>query len=250
VPESWGTTSPTANPSATVTVSGSSAQVSVTDADWEGATSIGVSDQLGDSCEASVSGPTASCSMSVTGTPTSLDVAYPGGTTTYGAQTVSPWGVPQTQDVTYTWPSETVTITGGALTVNTVPTLVIWGNWFATGYDGGSPNPPPPSTITIPATGTVHLFVISTGDDSDDPYPLGSIDFTVTPSAGSSGYNDSNEYFGSSDCSASQNYSGQAEAGCDLTFAGAGTYTVTTEYVSDDPNYVDVAGPSMTIDVE
>ncbi len=69
-------------------------------------------------CTATVSGTAATCTMSVTGTPSSLTVNYPGGTSVVTTQTVSPWGVPQSQQVTDTWPSESVPISGSHLAVS------------------------------------------------------------------------------------------------------------------------------------
>ena len=50
-------------------------------------------------------------------------------------------------------------------------------------------------------------------------------------------------------CSDSSDYVGDAVGECQVTFTGTGTFTISTSYVSTDPNYASVQGPSVTVDV-
>lgn len=186
--------------------------------------------------------------MTVSGVPSSFTISYPGGVSTQGTQTVSPWGVPQTQQVTYTWPSEIVLVGNPSITV--VAATVVWsgGDVFSggVGLPGGWTGAPPFDPMTITAGEGVLLEAYASGPLADDSYPLGGIDYGVSP-AGPTLLD--NQPSSSTDCTDSYNYSGEAVAACKITFPDSGTYVVSTEYVSDDPNYGSVAGPSETIDV-
>ncbi|HEY4452377.1 MAG TPA: hypothetical protein VGN13_12380 [Solirubrobacteraceae bacterium] len=91
-------------PSATVRV-GTTGEVEVTDASFEGAGSIGVEDSFGDSCEAPVTSTRAVCTMPVSGPPNHLTIRYPGGTTVAATRSCGP---ECTQQVTEEWPPAVV----------------------------------------------------------------------------------------------------------------------------------------------
>lgn len=245
--DTWGVSPPTNNPTATVSVIGSSASVVLTDSSFEGATSVTLTDQLADSCTATVTTTTATCSMTVTGTPNSLSVSYPGGTTTVGTQSVSPNG---TQSITTTWGNSTATVSGAQLSVTVSGATLNWSNWVVQSGLSGSSNPPNPLSAGVGKY--VHLFVTTTGTASPDTStcdtgqslgnqePCGYLVFTIT-GGDPSDYTTINEDAGSSDCSMVQNFSGQAEGGCSITFTDPGSYDISVEYIADgaDSNYSD-----------
>ena len=232
VTEVWGATAPTNGASATVHVIGSSASVSISDANFEGATSVGVTDQLGDSCTATVSGTAATCTMSVTGTPSSLTVNYPGGTSVVTTQTVSPWGVPQSQQVTDTWPSESVPISGSHLAVTVQAATVVWnggsvlnGSVSARTWSGDPANP-----INITSGQSVRLGAYASGSLGSDTIGLGGIGYTVSPSGS---YSLTDEQPSSSvNCSDSSDYVGDAVGYCQITFTETGTFTIPRQAMS------------------
>jgi hypothetical protein len=113
---------PTDTPTISVSMSGSTAQVTLTDSNFDGATSVQLEDQFDDTCAATVSGTTASCSMTTTGTPTAFTIRYPGGSPSQSTQMVYPWGVAQTQAVTTDWPADTYTVSDPAFTLYLVVT--------------------------------------------------------------------------------------------------------------------------------
>lgn len=117
----WGTTSPSNGASLAATVSSDSTTdaVTLTDPNFEGATSVTLTDNSGDECAATVSGTSASCTMTNTATPTSFTIAYPGGTTTTATESASPWGIAQSQTVTTTWAAQSVAITNPSVTAPT-----------------------------------------------------------------------------------------------------------------------------------
>ena len=113
----WGVTAPTNTYSLAATVIGSNANVTFTDSNYEGATAVTLTDQLGDTCNATVTGTAANCTMAVTGIPTSFTVTYPGGVDSSTTQTISPWGIPQAQTIDYQWPSEVLLVSNPNVTI-------------------------------------------------------------------------------------------------------------------------------------
>ncbi len=119
--EMWGTTVPTNDLaiSAVVNKPLTADAVTITDSNFEGASSVTVTDNLGHKCGATISGTTASCTMPNVGAPTSFTVAYPGGAPQTVTETASPWGVAEEQQVTYTWPAQSVQVSNPSVTVPT-----------------------------------------------------------------------------------------------------------------------------------
>ncbi len=237
VRNAWGTTAPTNGPASTIKITrGSSAAVTLTDANFEGAISVGLTDNLGDTCTAPVTGAEASCSMAVTGAPSTLTVNYPGGTTTEYSQSVEPNG---TRQVTEEWPGESVQVT---------PTVTVY---HATVEWSGTA---PPNPVHLTTSERLVLNIRTTGNYPGHEAPFGNIAFTVE---GPGSYTTTNTLYGlnpedpgSKDCSEVHNYSDQAEAQCELNFHESGTYTVKTAYHSSDPDYADREGPGVTVVVE
>lgn len=249
VENQWGVTTPTSGPAIAATVQGSSAAVTLTDGNFEGATAVTLTDQLGDQCTATITGTTATCTMNVTGIPASFTIDYPGGPDQATTQTVSPWGINQPQTVTFQWPAEQVEVANPTVTDQSA--VVIWngGNVreASTTYQTWTGNPP--SVIDISAGQTVELGAYAQGSLLDDFYALGGIVYTVSPSGPT--LVDEQPASSSPDCAApgSFNYAGQAVGECELTFPSPGVYAVSTAYDSIDPNYPNEAGPSVMVDV-
>lgn len=248
---SWGTTTPTNGTTVKATVIGSTADVTVDNSNFEGAASVGVSDQLGDSCTAPVSGTAASCSMSLTGSPSAFTVAYPGGTNDMTTQTIDPWGTSQQQNVTYEWPAEsvydgtpTVTIQQATMQYDDVITRT---SSNVTINDYGTT---PPSVIALAPGDSISIEVQATGSLSTDSIGQGSIAYSTTPNDGTFTMTDMEES-ASTNCSGSWNGSG-AIGTCrvDLGSASSGSYTIQESYDSTDPNYASVDnGLTLTVDV-
>ena len=96
-------------PTGSITITDSThATATISSSNYEGATAVTLKDQLGDQCSASVSGSSASCTLPLSGPPTSLSVGYPGGVSTTTTEYSSAWGVSEPQSVTTSWPAETV----------------------------------------------------------------------------------------------------------------------------------------------
>ena|GEM_PF-4688103 len=231
------------------TVSNQSAQVALTDGQWGGATQVGITDQLGDSCEATVSGQTSSCALALTGQPTSFTITYPGGQSV-GEQTVSPWGVAQQQQVTTTWEASTPRLTGAVSGTYTPPpsATVVWQggsiiptpvHWSTGPYPYG-----PPIPLTLGQS--VELGAYAEGSLGSDPIGAGSIAFSLDPDDGTL---TDEQPSASTNCTASADYVGDAFGECTFTPSQDGTYTIGTSYTSTDPNYPSITGPSITVDV-
>jgi hypothetical protein len=201
--------------------------VSVSDANWEGATAATLTDQLGDSCSLAISG-TATCTMAVTGTPSSFTIAFPGGTSTTTSQTVSPWGIAQTQDVTYDWPAETVviahpTVTASVMTIGTAHFYV--DNQSGTQVNTGVNVP---ASISVPTGGSLRMNFSAVGTLLGDTQPQGYLS-TETSASDATLTNEGGN--GSNDCTA-----------CQISFPSAGSYSVTVDFHSQDPSYADQLG--------
>lgn len=282
VSKTWGTDAPSNTPSVSATVIGSQAEVQVTDSNYEGATSLQVSDQNGDTCTATITGTQAACQMAVGATPSRFLIAYPGGSSTRSTQAVPPGG---TRQVTTTWPAQSVPVTnptvtvqqatveecGGSITgINPSP----WANNAGT-CTAGNPvawqNP-----VDIGTTGTVNLDAVAYGsltNDQDPTHGDGMVsgylsynvtggtegtDYTATDNQGSSPDNTQDcskvltqQYLGG-DPSDPANYGPDGPFGsCGLHFLTPGTYTVTVSYTSEDANYASVPNEdSITINVD
>lgn len=240
VMDQWGATAPTNGPTAAAQVIGSNASVSVSDGNWEGANAATLTDQLGDSCSLAISGTTGTCTMAVTGTPSSFTVAFPGGTSTTTSQTVSPWGIAQTQDVTYDWPAETVviahpTVTASVMTIGTAHFYV--DNQFGTQVNTGINVP---ASISVPSGGSLRMNFSAVGTLLGDTQPQGYLSTETTASDAVLTNEGGN---GSNDCTMLQNYVGEAGGtACQISFPSAGSYSVTVDFHSEDPSYADQLG--------
>jgi hypothetical protein len=241
-------------PTLTAVVSGQTAQVALTDSQFGGVAHVGISDQLGESCEATVSGQAATCTLALTGQPTSFTVSYPGGQS-IGEQTVSPWGVPQQHQVTTTWEASMPTLAGKVTGTYTPPpsATVVWQGGAIINADNSStdhwstgPWPYLPAPITLTLGQSVELGAYAEGSLASDPIGAGSIAYTVSPDDGSL---TDEQPSASTNCAASADYVGDAFGECRFTPSEDGTYTFQTSYTSTDPNYLSVTGPSITIDV-
>lgn len=254
--ETWGTDDGTA-PTISTVVIGTSSTVTLTDANFEGATSVGITDTTGGSCTATVSGSTASCAMTDTAKPTQYTVSYPGGTTVQSSQSVPPNG---TQAVTTNWPAGTVQVDDPSVVVQAATVEQCGGSIPDLSYNESTtscPNPWPAS-ITVPVGARVYLGASTAGNAAGDPLPLGYVDFSVTGGVEGTDFIESpDSQAASSDCSemgqdvtVGSTVEGPfAEGDCFLLFETAGTYQVGLSYVSLDANYPSVAGSSETITV-
>lgn len=251
VAETWGS-------GATIsgTVSGSTAALTLSDANFQGAQSVTLTDQRGDSCSANVSrGTSAACSMSLTGQPSSFTIAYPGGTSTSGTQTYSGWGIAQTQAVTFTWPSESVSIASPSITGTYIVYAVTVGISQYRIYNGSTRvtkvNSAPSSPLSVPTGDTLTLYFTAAGNyPGDTTSPAGSLGVTSTNSiTGTNGLGSSGA--GSADCSAITNLVGTTNgAVCSIAFSGSGTYPLVVGYASGDTNYPSQSDAlSLTVDV-
>ena len=146
--------------------------------------------------------------------------------------------VPTTDPSQYSSPSTTLlptTTTTEAVSVTTTtepPTTttlpqnpLTWTSWsYGPYYEQSGQGTPP--TIFMPP-GTLKLFASVTG------LPKGIISFSLTQGYGASLTNANGpDYYGSNDCSAVHNWSGQASGGCAITFSQSGTYNVRISYGS------------------
>ena len=256
----WGRDQGTANPTGAANVIGHSASVTIHDADFEGATSVGVTDGLGDSCTAAVSGQTATCQMTLAGGPPQhFTLAYPGGTTSTGTRGTNGGGV---QQVTYTWPAQTVQIASPTVTVQQAvldecggqqqggPSWPGSGGGCTVANDGTVTTNQWPDPVTVGTGLRVYFEAGAYGSLLSDKYPAGYLTFTTSgPAAPSTVWDLGGD--GGSDCSKSANSGGRAVGGCMYTFSTVGTYTLTVTFTSTDPNYA--SGPntlSETINVQ
>lgn len=261
VDKTWGTDAPSNHPSVDAKVVGSTAAVTVTDSNYEGATSVGVKDDLGDTCTANVSGTTATCNMPVTGTPHGFTINYPGGTSTTATQNVADGGV---QQVTTNWPAQTINVNNP--TVSVQQASVFWCGGYGGGWSAScqSPTPDayaPPNPMDVAAGTRVELGASVVGNLSTDTHPQGYVRFDVSGPNGASyteydqSYNPSYSPGASEDCSMVESSPSQGVApglaggSCLFVFNTQGTYQVTASYVSQDGNYASVTGPTETVNV-
>jgi hypothetical protein len=224
-------------PSAKATVENGTAQITLTSPNWQGAASVGIEDQEGQSCQAQVSDYEASCSM--LGTPSSLTVNYPGGTGATITQLVAPNGERQ---LTEEWAPESLPIIPK---VTAYAATLSWAGWEigTSGRAGTFGKGAPPDPIILNVGERLILKAAATGNFPGDETPLGFMAFTA-PDAETT-----NDLDGSADCSEVFNGSGQAVAQCSLVYPKAGDYPVNVGYASADSHYGDEAGPSASVEV-
>lgn len=266
--KTWGTDAPSNQPTVNATVIGSTADVEVDDANYEGASSLTVSDENGDSCNATISGTAASCQMPVGATPSRFTVAYPGGSTTQSTRPVAPGG---TQQVTTTWPAQNIPVTNPSVTVQQATVEECGGS-----QQGGPVWTNPTGTCSYQNPGTwsnpvetttnrqIQLDAVAYGSLAADRDPThgdgqvsGYLTYTVTGGVEGTDYTESDFQNGpdnSTDCSHvttqaflggdptdPANYGPDEPVGtCALKFLTTGTYTVTVRYTTEDANYASV----------
>jgi len=239
---------------ASMTITKDTASVKLSAPSFDGATSVGLTDNLGDTCVAAVSGTQATCSMTVSGEPSGLTVSYPGGTTTRHTEAFAPGGE---REVTEEWAPQTVPVTPS---VTAYRATVAWSSWTignsGSSKDHGTGNPPDPIHVEAGELLTLDSQAIGDYPGDDENSPLGYLAYTVEGPGAVTTRNElynpgSEETFitGSEDCSAARNYLGSATAFCGLTFSVPGTYIVRLSFTSEDENYFDRSGPSATVDV-
>ena len=167
-------------PSGSITITDTThATASITSSNYEGATTVTLKDQLGDQCSANVSGSSASCTLPLTGPPTSLSVGYPGGTSTTTTEYSSAWGVSEPQSVTTSWPSETVS---GGSSVTKASQTVSFTSSGGTPVTGTTYSPTDTST-----SGDAVTFTGSGDCSGTGPITMGSTSGTCTVTATQAG---------------------------------------------------------------
>lgn len=258
--KNWGVDS--AAPTVSSTLIGQTSSVKVTDSDFKGASTLLVSDNTGASCDATVSGTTASCEITDLSTPSSYEVQYPGGTSTTTTQPVAPNG---SQSVTTNWPADVVAVDSPAVTVQRAVVQECGGSFPGSGWTSsgtcsyGSPIAWP-NPVDQPLNENDYFQAQAFGSDSGlatDGYLV----FTVSGGTLGTDYqwgdfqngpdNDPNscsevttQSYDSSDGTYGPD---EPNGSCWLKFLTDGTYTVSVSYVSENPNFASVAGPSVTV---
>jgi hypothetical protein len=243
----WGTDAPTAGAYVHTILEGNQARVTVGDPNFEGATSINLTDSAGGQCTALVSGITATCTLTDSATPTSYTLSYPGGTTTTTTVATAHNGQ---QSVTDQWPSTVVEIDHPQVTTQQVSLIECggeapsagWGNSMNFGCSSENSPRPWPSTITTPAGASgndaVFLDAWAYGSLPDDTNPAGTVNYNVSPGVEGTDWTVDNTMCGPQ-CGFEE-----------LSFLTPGTYTVSTTFTSADSNYVDQqSGPSLGVTV-
>lgn len=215
-------------------VVGSSATTTLTDSDgFDGATSVALTDQLGDTCNAVVSGTSASCKMTVTGTPSSYQVAYPGGDTTSTTE----------------WPADQIAITNPSVSVSTaVINALDWSDVTegGTGWPGTIDDWVPSSAFLLDAD--------VTGNVPGDTFPTGYLTFAVVSFDGqpegsdSSYWSDQNQVTDAGDCTEVAT-DGASAVGCAFSFHVVGSFQIQVTFTSTDPDYQGTSSPIITVDV-
>jgi hypothetical protein len=215
-------------------VVGSSATTTLTDPDgFDGATSVALTDQLGDTCNAVVSGTSASCKMTVTGTPSSYQVAYPGGDTTSTTE----------------WPADQIAITNPSVSVSTA---IINALDWSDSREGGTG-----WTATIDYMVPNSAFLLDadvTGNVPGDTFPTGYLTFAVVSVDGqpegsdSSYWSDQNQVTDAGDCTEVET-NGKPSGGCAFSFYTVGTFQIQVTFTSTDPDYQGTSSPIITVDV-
>ena len=149
--------------------------------------------------------------------------------------------VPTTNPSQYSSPSTTLmptTTTTEAVSVTTTtepPTTttlpqnpLTWTSWsYGPYYEQSGQGTPP--TIFMPL-GTLKVFASVTG------LPKGTISFAVIGGSAQTTNANGPDYYGSNDCSAVHDWSGQASGGCAITFNQSGTYVVRANYLGQNLN--------------
>ncbi len=213
---------------------GSSATATLTDPDgFDGATSVTLTDQLGDTCNAVVSGTSAFCKMTVTGTPSSYRVAYPGGDTTSTTE----------------WPADQIAITNPSVRVSTAVINALDWSWIGEGGTGWTP------TIddTQPFNSAFRLDVDVTGNLPGDTFPTGYLTFAVVSVDGqpegsdSSFWSDQNQVTDADNCTEVET-NGASSVGCAFSFYAVGTFQIQVTFTSTDADYQGTSSPIITVD--
>jgi hypothetical protein len=215
-------------------VVGSSATTTLTDPDgFSGATSVTLADQLGDTCNAIVSGASASCKMTVTGTPSSYQVAYPGGDTTSTTE----------------WPADQIAITNPSVRVSAAIINAL--DWSDTREGGGGWTP----TIDyIEPNSPFLLNADVTGNLPGDTFPTGYLTFNIVSVDGqpegtdSSYWSDQNQITDAQGCTEMAT-DGASAVGCAFSFYAVGTFEIQVTFTSTDADYQGTSSPIITIDV-
>lgn len=251
ITHAWGTDYPSDTPTITTRVVRTAQMVTVSDADFMGVNVITVTDNLGDTCSATVSGTTASCTMDASSAPSSYTVAWPGIPNTVANVPVGDGG---TQQVTTEWPAQTINVASPSVTVQAAQLLEcggwVTGGWHTPGTvcDTADQWEDP---IVVPVNTRMELGASVQGNAPGDPVPLGTISFDVTgPAAPSFTAPMSGE--STSGCDGESNTGGQATGGgCEWVFSTPGVYTVTVSFVDADGQYSDLPdGITATINVQ
>jgi hypothetical protein len=179
--------------------------------------------------------------MSLTGQPSSFTIAYPGGTSTNGTQTYTGWGIAQTQAVTYTWPSDSVSIESPSITGSYVlyAASIVYAGWRI--YNGNtvvsSGSGAPANPISVPLGDKLLLEFGASGNYPGDANPAGSLSVTSSQTITTTNGYATDGSAGSADCSAITNLGGTAGGWCFVAFPSSGTYPLVVGYASTDVNY-------------
>lgn len=200
---------------------------------FDGATSVTLTDQLGDTCNAVVSRTSASCQMTVTGTPSSYQVAYPGGDNTSTSE----------------WPADQVAINNPSVTVSTAVINALDWSWIGEGGTGWTP------TIDDTAPSSPFLLNVNvTGNVPGDTSPAGYLTFAVVSVDGqpegsdSSYWSDQNQVTNAGDCTKVET-NGKPSGRCAFSFYAVGTYQIQVTFTSTDADYQGTSSPIITVDV-
>jgi hypothetical protein len=215
-------------------VVGSSATTTLTDPDgFDGAISVTLTDQLGDTCNAVVSGTSASCKMTVTGTPSSYQVAYPGGDTTSTTE----------------WPADQIAITNPSVSVSAAVINALDWSDVTEGGSGWT------ATIDdwVPSS-AFRLDADVTGNVPGDTFATGYLTFAVVSVDGqpegsdSSYWSDQNQVTDADNCTEVET-DGASSVGCAFSFHAVGTFQIQVTFTSTDPDYQGTSSPIITVDV-
>ena len=239
----WGTDTPTQGAYVHTVLKGDQASVTIGDPNFEGATSVNLTDSTGAQCTAQVSGITATCQMTDIATPSSYTISYPGGTTTTNTVATADNGQ---QSVTDEWPAAVVQINNPQVAIQQVSLVecggeapsASWGNSTNFGCSSESSPKPWPSSVTISARTSVFLDAWAYGSLQDDSVPSGTVNYSVSTGVAGTDY-----MVEATPCGVQCGYE-------QVYFITPGTYTVSTSFTSSDPNYPDNPdGPSITVTV-
>ena len=137
----------------------------------------------------------------------------------------SQYGLPSTTLLPSTTTAAPTTATSTTTTEATLPKLS-WSSWSYGPYWNQSGQGASNGAIFMPL-GTLKLAASVAG------LPTGTLSFTVGGGPTQMVNMNGPDYYGSNDCSAVHNWSGQASGGCSITFSQSGTYSVRTNYLGE-----------------